>query len=193
LPKHKGYGYLASYDDTNCKTSWKEVVVEHLERSRSRIRENKIFDWRVVDRVEALLANYDNYFEKIEPIPFLDDISTKNVLINNGRLSGIIDLDWLCFGDSIYIIAMTKMALLSMGADTDYIDYWMEAAGAGQDERDVLELYTLIFCIDFMGEKGMRFNKEEAPVVSENERKKYEGMYKEIYGRILKAAEKRII
>jgi len=82
LPSHCGYGYLSSYEDQSYKKGWKEVILSHLERSRKRIRENKVFDSELVDRVENELKRFDEYFAHIEPLPFLEDTSTKNVLIH---------------------------------------------------------------------------------------------------------------
>lgn len=180
LPLNRGYGYLTSYDDENYKKCWKEVIIEHLDRSRDRIEKNKIFDNRKVDKVEKLLSKYDDYFTTIKPIPFLDDLSSKNILINRGKLSGVIDFDWICFGDKIYYIALTNMALISLGYDTKYVDYIMEEMKISEVENEILKLYTLVFCVDFMGEKGMKF-KDKVVEVNINEVEKLNEIYEEIY------------
>jgi len=183
LPQNQGYGYLTSYNDENYKKSWKEVILEHLDRSRHRIKENKIFDYKKVDKIEKLLEKYYDYLTYIKPIPFLDDLSSKNVLINQGRLSGVIDIDCICFGDKIYYVALTNMALISLGYDTKYIDYLMEEMEASELERKVLKLYTLVFCVDFMSEKGMKF-KDKVVEVNKNQveglNEIYEAMYSEL-------------
>jgi aminoglycoside phosphotransferase (APT) family kinase protein len=163
LPPAQGYGYLSSYSDPGMKGSWREVVLGHLARSRARLTESRAFDPRFADRVESLVGGYGPYLDSIKPIPFFDDITTKNVLVHEGRLSGIVDLDWICFGDRLYAIALTRMSLMSMGSSLSYIDYWMEEEGA-EGRAEVLDFYTLAFCLDFMSEKGLRFNKEAAPV-----------------------------
>lgn len=170
---------MTSYEDEEYKNSWKEVILEHLHRSRSRIKENKIFDYKKVDKVEKLLEKYDDYLNSIKPIPFLDDLSSKNVLINEGRLSGVIDVDWVCFGDKIYFVALANMALISLGYDTKYIDYLMDEMKASELEEEILKLYTLAFCVDFMSEKGMRF-KDKVVEVSENEVKRLNEIYEEM-------------
>lgn len=38
------------------------------------------------------------YFARVEPVAYLDDISTKNLLIHEGRVSGVIDIDWMGVG-----------------------------------------------------------------------------------------------
>lgn len=183
LPQNRGYGYLTSYDDESYKKSWKEVILEHLERSRSRIKENKIFDYKKVDKIEELLDKYEEYLSTIKPIPFLDDLSSKNVLINEGELSGVIDFDWICFGDKIYVFALTNMALISLGYDTEYVDYLMEEIKASEAERETLRLYTLAFCVDFMGEKGMKF-KDKVVKVSKEQIENLNMIYEEIYNEL---------
>lgn len=184
LPKNNGYGYLTSYNDKNYKKSWKKVILDHLNRSRHRIKENKIFDCTKVDKVEKLLEKYDSYFTSIEPIPFLDDISSKNVLINRGKLAGIIDIDWVCFGDKIYYVALSNMALISLGYDTKYINYLMDEMKSSELEREILTLYTLIFCVDFMSEKGMKF-KDEVVKISESQIQQLNKIYEELYSKIV--------
>ncbi len=183
LPRNRGYGYLTSYDDENYKRCWKDVIIKHLDRSRNGIKENKIFDYKKVDKIEKLLDKYDKYFSAIKPIPFLDDLSSKNVLINEGKLSGVIDFDWICFGDKMYYIALTNMALISLGYDTEYIEFLMEEMKASEIEREILRLYTLAFCVDFMAEKGMKF-KDKIVKVVQNEIELLNRVYEEIYSEL---------
>jgi len=61
------------------------------------------------------------------------------VLINQGKLSGVIDIDWICFGDRVYYVALTNMALMSLGYDTKYIDYLMDHMKASELEREILK------------------------------------------------------
>lgn len=178
-----GYGYLTSYNDKSYKNTWKDVILEHLNRSRFRIKENSIFDYRKVDRVEVLLENYNHYFNAIEPIPFLDDLSSKNVLIYGGKLSGIIDIDWMCFGDKLYYVALTNMALISLGYDRKYVNYIMTEMNSSQLERKILKLYTLVFCLDFMSEKGMQF-KDKVIKVSNEQIKRLNEVYDDLYNEI---------
>ena len=117
-------------------------------------------DVRQVDRVAKKLDNYRSYFDRITPICFLDDITTRNVIVHDGKLSGIVDVDFVCFGDNLLTTALTQMSLINMRADLDYIDYWCEAANVTDQQREVLVFYTALFCVDFMGELGQKFNKD---------------------------------
>lgn len=171
LPLANGYGFLNSYEDKyNIRNSWREVVEYHIQRSENRIIQNGIFDKEYVNTVKSLLPYYRDYFNTIEPIPFFDDTTTKNVLIDHGKISGIIDFDWICFGDRLYVVALTTMSLINMQSDLDYIESWKKLEKLSEVQENVLMFYILVFCIDFMAEKGMKFNKSEIEVTNKDEK-----------------------
>lgn len=166
LPMGKGFGYGSSVDDISLKDSWRKVILGHLARSRQRIGEVGVFSENVVDQVEKLLERFDSYIFSVKPVCFLDDTTTKNVIVYEGKLSGIVDLDAVCFGDPLYTVALTRMSLLSRGWETDYTDFWVELLGISVEQQRVLDFYTLVFCVDFMAEVGHAFNKEQAEEVT---------------------------
>jgi len=161
-----GYGYLNSYEDNlNKKSSWKEVVYAQIKRAEERIIKNKIFSNKYVNSVKQYFNYFDKYFSEIKPTPFFDDLTTKNVLIKDGKISGIVDLDWICFGDRLFVIALTQMSLLNKGYDISYIIYWKQLEELTDEQESALLFYILVFCIDFMSEKGTKFNKDDVEEV----------------------------
>jgi len=163
LPSIKKYGY----EDYSFGT-WIEYLESLIERSRKRIAQNNIFDTDVCEKVSFVIRMFQEYLLNVEPLAFLDDITTKNVLIHEGKLVGIVDVDAICYGDSLLTIGLTNMALLAMNTDTKYIDFWLDELKASSIQRKIVEFYTLLFCIDFMGEQGMRFdNGKIIPVKQE--------------------------
>ena len=137
--------------------TWRADVEYMLERAKERIAKNGYFDVKKVDRLWELMKPLEDYFASVKPIAYLDDVSTKNLLIHNGRISGIVDIDWMGIGDKLTYVAMTKMALLNMEYDTDYVEYILEEMKITNIEKRAFLFYTLMFCVDFMGERGMQF------------------------------------
>ena len=137
--------------------SWRTEVEYMLERARERIAKNGYFDVGKVDRLWDLVERLDDYFANIKPIAYLDDVSTKNLLIHNGRISGIVDIDWMGIGDRLTYAALTNMALLNMEYDTDYVEYILEEMKISDIEKEAFLFYTIMYCVDFMGERGMQF------------------------------------
>ena len=161
LPMAHRFGFAYSYEhaDAAGKRSWAEVVAGDIARSEERIRRLGRIALSHVERVRAALVDYESYLQHVKPVPFLDDTTTKNVIVDRGTLSGIVDTDVVCFGDPIFTLGLTNTALLSMGADTDYIEFWLDAMGANREQRVMVVVYSLVFCLNFLGELGQIFNQ----------------------------------
>jgi Ser/Thr protein kinase RdoA (MazF antagonist) len=167
LPPGPGYGYATSYGDQGLLPTWADVVEWSLARSHAQIREIGYVDPAHVERVRMLARQFSAYFARVPPQPFLDDTTTKNVLIHNGQLSGIVDVDYICFGDPLFTVALTQMALLSMGADLAYTDAWCDLLALNDEQRAALQLYTCVFCVDFLSEVGHAANHNAPATIDE--------------------------
>lgn len=148
----------------NAEWTWNSFVDETLNRAEERIKRKHYFDINKINIIKKLQQEIQGYLDKIQPTPYLDDISTKNLLIYEGRVSGIIDIDWMGLGDMLTFVAMTKVALLNMDLDTKYIDYLLDEIRPNKTEYKAFVFYCLIYCVDFMGERGMQFLDKTIPV-----------------------------
>lgn len=137
--------------------TWRAFVDEMLARARERIIRNGFFDAEKADRLSEAAGELDEYFARVRPVVYLDDISTKNLLIHNRRVSGVVDIDWVGTGDWLTYAALTNMALLNLRYDTDYVQYLLEEMRVSGIEQRAFLFYTLLFCVDFMGERGAAF------------------------------------
>ena len=171
-------------EDIPADWTWKASFVEDiLLRAKERILANGCyFDTEKVERLMMEAESLGDYFDNIRPVAYLDDISTKNVLIHEGRMTGIIDIDWMGVGDKLTYAAMTYMALLNMGCDTDYVTYLLKEMKVTEEEKRAFAFYSLVFCVDFMGERGMCFMDKQVPVspqIIEHMNGIYEKLWKE--------------
>jgi aminoglycoside phosphotransferase len=55
-------------------------------------------------RVGLVRASLEDYFDTLRPVCFLDDLTIKNVLVDDGELSGLIDFDTVCYGDPLLML-----------------------------------------------------------------------------------------
>ncbi|MCI8339612.1 MAG: phosphotransferase, partial [Lachnospiraceae bacterium] len=106
--------------------TWNCFVDEMLNRAEDRIKRKNYFDFNKIYIIKKLQKEIQEYLDMVPAVPYLDDISTKNLLIYEGNVSGIIDVDWIGFGDMLTFVAMTRVALLNMDLDTKYIDYLLD-------------------------------------------------------------------
>lgn len=144
--------------------TWNRFIDGMLDRAEQRIRKNRYFDVRKISVIQNLRPAVQEYLDQVRPIPYLDDISTKNLLIHEGRLSGIIDIDWIGLGDVLTFAALTRVALLNMELDTGYVDCLLDELRPDAAAYRAFLFYCLIFCVDFMGERGTRFLDRTVPV-----------------------------
>jgi len=68
-------------------------------------------DTSALDRFRARLglvrASLEDYFNTLRPVCFLHDLTIKNVLVDDGELSGLIDFDTVCYGDPLLVLGTT--------------------------------------------------------------------------------------
>lgn len=160
LPRATGFGFARSYDDPNLYASWLDVVLADVDRSQRRIAATGVASLALAERVRAAVLGIADYLRAVAPVAFLDDTTTKNVLIHQGALSGIVDTDAVCFGDPLFTLALTRMALLAHDLDSDYADHWRDLLALDADQQRALTVYTATFCLGFMSEVGQRFNRD---------------------------------
>lgn len=154
-------------ENINDEWSWVHFVDDMLERADKLIVQNGYFDSQKVKQLKEQKVFLEEYFAAVKPAAYLDDISTKNLLIHNGRISGIIDIDWIGIGDDLTFIALTYVALLNMEYETDYVEYLLEERGCNASEMKAFWFYSLLFCVDFMGERGTQFGDKKIEVSEE--------------------------
>lgn len=144
--------------------NWTEWVHEMLERAEKRIKQNGYFEESKVNVVAEAAEEFWDYFESLKARAYLDDITTKNLLISHGHVSGIIDVDWMGWGDILTFAALTYMALRNLEYDTEYVDFLLQELDLSAFEMRVFWFYVLVYCVDFMGERGCVFNGRTVPV-----------------------------
>jgi aminoglycoside phosphotransferase (APT) family kinase protein len=163
LPEASSFGYAYSYSEPPEHQSWAAVLLAILERARQRMSRSDHPGLSYVERATRILGRHESYFAAIRPAAFLDDTTTKNVLVDQGRLSGVVDVDQVCFGDPLLTVGLTQTALLGEAFGVDYVEHWMNLLKLSTQQRKIVQAYTLLFCVDFMSELGQRFNRDETP------------------------------
>ena len=156
------YGYAAS-PEAAPHAKWSAVLDENIARARGRIASTGSFDLTIVDTAASFVETFRAELDVQPATPFLHDTTTRNVIVGpQGVLSGIVDVDDLCFGDPRYPAALTLAVLLGVGGPTSYVDAWLAAADHADDR--LLRLYVVVFLVDLMSEDGLAFNGNERPL-----------------------------
>jgi aminoglycoside phosphotransferase len=155
------YGYAVRPSEAPHST-WSQVLDAHISRSRLRIASAGLFDVASAVIVQSELDVMRNEIDAIPPTPFLHDTTIKNVIVTaEGSVSGIVDVDDLCFGDPRYAAALTLAALTAQRGPLQYVSAWLRQAGWSDDR--LFRLYITLFLLDLMAEHGQVFNGNQNP------------------------------
>ena len=165
LPSAGRYGFAVTPGMAPC-ASWPDVLARSLARSRCRPSAARLFSLGTADRVEALLEAVQTEASQVRSVPFLHDTTTKNVIVTpDGRFSGIVDVDDVCWGDPRFATALTLAAIEAFGGSQLYVSAWMRLAGF-KDDR-LFRTYVALFVLDFLSEQGTAFNGNEVAADAE--------------------------
>ena len=106
---------------------------------------------KLITRIIDLGRSLEKYFSSVQPTCFLDDLTTKNVIVQNGELRGLVDFDVVCYGDPLYWLALTRAAVkVDVGpSGQPYLDMLEQFWGVDDFGQQVLRLYTVVHIMDF--------------------------------------------
>lgn len=160
LPMGKWFGFAYASDDgpPQLYPSWGELIDQQVDRSRQRILKAGVAELSYIETVADFMHRFDRYYDTIEPVPFLDDTTTKNVIVHDGALSGLVDTDMVCFGDPLLTVGLTRASLQNGWGETEYTDHWCDLLRLREEQLAVVDAYTVLFYLGFMGEMGQQFN-----------------------------------
>jgi hypothetical protein len=103
-------------------------------------------------------CRHETYLAAIRSVAFLYDACVRNVIVSEGRVSGVVDVDEVWHGDPLLAVGRGKTILLLMEQETDYITYWAEWLNLSEFQLKIVDLYALLYCVRFMGTLGQQLN-----------------------------------
>lgn len=156
LPESVGFGITDSYDHTPEDKTWFSFLLNRLNLYNEIIAKNSVFNQELITPVIQLADKMEGNFNVIRPTPFLWDASERNVLVHEGKITGIVDIDDICFGDPLLVIALTSTCLELEGYDTRYTDYWADPLLLDKSAQDRLNFYRLFYSVAFMRKHGIQ-------------------------------------
>jgi aminoglycoside phosphotransferase (APT) family kinase protein len=150
LPAGEGFGWVAIGQPGPFPT-WAAVLDRAVRRNVEAA--GPLAPPGVEARLRALYARQADEIARVAPTPYLDDLTTKNVLIEGGRLQGVVDFDWICYGDRRYWLGLTQMAVVSDSPPEAefYVAELCRLSEVVPSDRPLIALYSATFALDFLG------------------------------------------
>ena len=149
LPIGKGFGYVP-IGEQGAFSSWKKLLQYEMNKSTYNTSNEVIGRWGT--RLGHIFSRFEPYLAQVHPSCFLDDLSTKNVIVLNGDLQGLVDFDCVCYGDPLWMIGLTQTAIVSDIGPQElfYVDELCRIWGLTDKQRTIVDFYAVIHAIEFM-------------------------------------------
>jgi aminoglycoside phosphotransferase (APT) family kinase protein len=107
-------------------------------------------------RLCAVRRAVEPYFAGVRPVCFLDDLTIKNVLVEDGTLQGIIDVDSVCYGDPLLAVGST-LALIAAeigAAGQFYGEELVRCWNPTRNELRAIRFYAALWSIGLLSVAG---------------------------------------
>jgi len=159
IPSSEKYGVVWGGGDNEFSDSWTERMHIWIEESKQRGLKTGVMDSEVETLANKLYARYKSYFDSITPVTYYGDICSKNIMIQNGAFSGLVDLDGLTQGDPLEAIGRIKLSWYGTRHGELYSTRIMDELGLDAAQRKFVTMYALLNKISWSCENGIQFNQ----------------------------------
>ncbi|GAA2348933.1 phosphotransferase family protein [Streptomyces violaceusniger] len=149
LPPGPGYGGIASYGDLRCHPRWSDVLWEYFTGAVDQLAPPQR-EAPAIGQIRRTIHELHPEFDGIAPLPYLIDATHQNVLVEDGRVTAIVDLDEVGFGDSLYPLGVARAGLLARGPEADCIEQVAVPLCVGPNRRRVFDLYSAVACLKML-------------------------------------------
>jgi aminoglycoside phosphotransferase (APT) family kinase protein len=152
LPIGTGFGYVP-IGQKGPEKKWIDVIWKsesfHAADSVEALRATIVM-------IDDLVERYRSRLESVRPVCFLDDLTTKNVLIDGGRLSGIVDFDVVCYGDPRFHLGLTTTAVAAdVPGQLLYVEMLCRERSLTAADRGLIALYAAMCGVEFLHDQPL--------------------------------------
>lgn len=183
LPTNKQFGY-AGIGREKFRPTWINVLEEMLTTIKNRTAKTGTVKSEYIDMFQKALEKYTSYFSIVPSQFYYDDMSSKNVIINDGKFNGLVDLDGVAYGDYLEGIGRIKASWYGTKYGDVYSQAVMDSLNLTEQQREIVAVYGLLNRIYWLSEVGIQFNQNTTGIVDskriESNNKVIDGLISEL-------------
>ncbi len=157
LPTSGKYGYRES-TVSGLSSSWTLVMRKMIQEIRQRGKKNHLIDTKIDDLLNILWNEYKPYFNSVPSIFYYDDMSSKNVMIEKGKFTGLVDVDGVVYGDYLEAIGRIKASWYGTKYGALYAEAVMKELRLNNKQREMVTVYAILNRIFWLSRMGGNFN-----------------------------------
>jgi len=156
LPYSEDFGMLRGESEERRGSMWEIMQQKHqgLEQHGN----PQVIDKEMLGIHAQLLADFKPYFLQVKPRLYYDDISSKNVMIHEGKFSGLVDLDFLIKGDYLETIGTMIASWYGEEVGGFYLQEIIRFKQLDPFQQKVGRMYGLVHLMGWLSESGRVFN-----------------------------------
>ena len=147
LPLGSQYGFATSYEQGDKYKSWYDFLLARIDLCRQSLNKITVFPQDTISKILAIADILQADLLAVEAKPFMWDTSERNVIIDYDRITAVIDVDNMCFGDPLFVLGLTYVALESLGFDTIYPEAWATLLHLDHNAQLRLLFYRLFYIV----------------------------------------------
>lgn len=178
IPTNGKFGVIWGGGDHELSDTWTERMRIWIDESTEHGKKTGVMDGHLAAVAERLYSTYKSYFDSIKAVTYYGDICSKNVMINNGVLSGLVDLDGLTQGDPLEAVGRIRLSWYGTHYGEVYSQALMDEMALTGEQRKIVTMYALLNQISWTCNNGIQFNQNTQAVVDAELEKKDKAIIK---------------
>ena len=171
IPTTNKFGVVWGGGHDELSDTWTERMRIWIEESKLRGHSTGIMDEDMLKIADNLFERYRPYFDTVKPTTYYGDICSKNIMIHQGKFSGLVDLDGLTQGDPLEAIGRIKLSWHGTHYGEIYSGAIMDELNHRPEERKLATMYALLNMISWACENGIQFNQNTKTTIDAEKQK----------------------
>lgn len=181
IPTNGKFGWVGVNED-GLVDSWAKIM--KADKIEERNKQTGVVGDELVQKEKELYEKYVPYFNSVKSVLYFDDMSSKNILVNEGKFSGLVDLDEIMYGDPLETVGSIKASWYGTPHGEVYTKAVEDELGLTVEQRKMVTVYALFNRTLWLSEKGVKFNDNTSTEINleavEKDKKIINALFKEL-------------
>lgn len=156
IPTNGKFGWVGA-DENSTIDSWAKII--KADKIEERNKKTEVVGDDLVKKEKELYQKYLSYFNSVKSTMYFDDMSSKNILVHDGKFAGLIDLDDLMYGDPLETVGAIKTSWYGTHYGEVYANAVQDELNLSIEQRKMVTVYAILNRILWLSEKGIKFNE----------------------------------
>jgi aminoglycoside phosphotransferase (APT) family kinase protein len=157
LPTNGRFGWTGGGEEAAFAT-WLDLLQDMRAQIAQRDEITRVVGERRLRAFDALLKTHRSYLSRVPSTFYFDDMSSKNVMVADGRFVGLVDLDTVAYGDPLEGIGRIEASWFGAPYGRTYADAVMAELDLTAEARRMVSVYATLNRIYWLSERGFKFN-----------------------------------